>query len=106
MNVKPINYNLIFEPDLEKFVFDGTETISASCMVRTDSITMHCADLKIKSCVVEHEGKTVNSTHATDDKQEELKITLDKKIKGSRNDIHKVSGDAKRPAPWLLSKPV
>ncbi len=82
MNVKPINYNLIFEPDLEKFVFDGTETISASCMVRTDSITMHCAELKIKSCVVEHEGKTVGSTHATDDKQEELKITLDKKIKG------------------------
>ena len=82
MKVKPINYNLTFEPDLEKFVFDGTEVITAVCTARTGRITMNCAELDILSCRVESEGRQVGCTHATDDPQEELTISLDEKIKG------------------------
>ena len=82
MKVKPINYSLTFEPDLEKFVFDGTEVITAVCTARTGKITMNCAELDILSCRVESEGRPVGCTHATDDPQEDLTISLDEKIKG------------------------
>lgn len=84
MNVKPINYNLTFEPDLEKFVFGGTEIITAVCSARTDKITMNCAELEILSCRVESEGRQVGCTYATSSPQEEeLAISLDEEIKGS-----------------------
>ena len=82
MKVRPINYNLTFEPDLEKFVFGGTEVITAVCTARTDKITMDCADLEIRSCHIESEGRQVGCTHTTDNSKEYLEITLDKKIRG------------------------
>jgi len=78
----PINYQLTFEPDLKKFIFSGTETITISCKKPTNKITMHCAELKIKSCVVKLEDDIISSTPKTDEKKEELSIKLSQKIKG------------------------
>ena len=52
MDTSPTNYKLTFEPDLKKFTFDGLESISINCKKPTNVITMHCAEIKIKSCVV------------------------------------------------------
>jgi len=49
VDVTPINYELTFEPDLKKFTFAGTEIISIICKKPTSTITMHCAELTIKS---------------------------------------------------------
>jgi Peptidase family M1. len=62
MDTVPINYQLTFEPDLKKFIFDGTETITVSCKKPTNQITMHCAELKIKSCIVKSGDTIISST--------------------------------------------
>ena len=82
MDVAPINYELIFEPDLKRFTFDGTESISIICKKPTSTITMHCAELKIKSCKVKSTGKLIKSTMKINEKKEELQIKLGTKIKG------------------------
>ncbi|MCS5528949.1 MAG: M1 family metallopeptidase [Nitrosopumilus sp.] len=83
MDTVPINYNLTFEPDLKKFVFTGTEVITVSCKKSTNQITMHCAELKIKSCVVKSGNTVISSTPKTNEKKEELSIKLGEKIKGT-----------------------
>jgi len=82
VDVTPINYELIFEPDLKKFTFNGTELISINCTKPTNTITMNCAEIKIESCQVKVAGKTIKSTSKTNEKKEELEIKLDQKIKG------------------------
>jgi len=82
VDVTPINYELTFEPDLKKFTFDGTESIIVDCKKPTNTITMNCAELKIKSCQVKSAGKIIKSTPKTNEKNEELQIGLEKKIKG------------------------
>ncbi len=82
MDVNPINYKLIFEPDLKKFTFDGTESITADCKKSTSIITMHCAELKIVSCQVKSKGKIIKSFLKINEKNEELGIKLSEKVKG------------------------
>jgi len=82
VDVTPINYELTFEPDLKKFTFDGTESISVDCKKPTNTITMNCAELKIKSCQVKSAGKIIKSTPKINEKNEELQIRLREKIKG------------------------
>jgi tricorn protease interacting factor F2/3 len=82
MDVNPINYNLTFEPDLKKFTFSGIESITADCKKLTNSITMHCAELKIISCQVTSKGNIIKSSPKTNEKKEELEIKLSKKVKG------------------------
>ena len=83
MNTTPINYELTFEPDLKKFTFHGTESILVYCKKLTNTITMNCAELKIKSCQVKFAGKIIKSTPQTNEKNEELQIKLGEKIKGN-----------------------
>ena len=82
MDVNPINYKLIFEPDLKKFTFNGTESITVDCRKSTDIITMHCAELKITSCQVKSKGKIIKSTPKINEKNEELGIKLSEKVRG------------------------
>jgi tricorn protease interacting factor F2/3 len=83
VNTAPINYQLTFEPDLKKFTFSGTEIIAVSCKKPTNLITIHCAELKIKSCIVMSGKDIITSTLKINEKKEELSIKLSKKIKGA-----------------------
>jgi len=67
VDVTPVNYELTFEPDLKKFIFSGTESITVICKKSVNIITMHCAELKIKSCLISFDGKTIKSTPKTDE---------------------------------------
>ena len=82
MDVNPINYKLTFEPDLKKFTFNGTESITTDCKKSTNIITMHCAELKIFSCQVTSKGKIIKSAPKINEKNEELGIKLSEKVKG------------------------
>ena len=42
MDVIPINYKLTFEPDLKKFTFDGTESITVDCKKSTNALPVKC----------------------------------------------------------------
>ena len=82
MDVIPINYELVFEPDLKKFIFNGKETISVNCKKPTKKISLDCAEIKIKSCQVKCGRHIVSSSAKTNETREELQITLKEKIKG------------------------
>ncbi len=82
MDINPINYELVFEPDLRKFTFGGKETITVYCKKPTKIISINCAEIKIKFCQVKIKGKIIASSVKTDEKKEELQITLKEKIKG------------------------
>jgi tricorn protease interacting factor F2/3 len=83
VDTSPTNYKLTFEPDLKKFTFDGLESISINCKKSVNMITMHCAELKIKSCVVKSGKKIIKSYPKLNEKKEELQIKLAEKIIGS-----------------------
>ena len=82
MDITPINYELIFDPDLSKFTFEGKEKITINCKKPTKVISLDCAEIKIKSCIVESNKKTIASSTKTNEKLEKLQITLKEKIKG------------------------
>ena len=82
MDPSPLNYKLTFEPDLKKFTFDGLESISINCKKSVNIITMNCAELKIKSCIVKSGQKIIESTPKINEKKEELQIKLGEKIRG------------------------
>ena len=82
MNIFPINYDLTFVPDLSKFIFNGTEIITVNCPKPTNVISMHCAEIKIKSCIVKNNNKAIKTILKLNPKKEELNIKLSKKIKG------------------------
>ncbi|QLH06944.1 M1 family metallopeptidase [Nitrosopumilus ureiphilus] len=82
MDVIPINYALTFEPDLKKFTFSGTESITVNCKKSTSTISMNCAEIRITSCNVKFRGNLIKSTPVLNEKKEELQIKLGEKIKG------------------------
>jgi len=82
VDVIPINYALTFEPDLKKFIFSGTEIITADCKKPTNIISMNCAELKIISCNIKSKGTSIKSTPILNEKKEEIQIKLGEKIKG------------------------
>ena len=83
MKVIPVNYTLEFEPVFKNFTFNGKETITINCKENVNSITLHCAELKIKSCHVRHNGTSEKAITKIDAKKEELTIIIKNKIKGT-----------------------
>lgn len=87
MDTIPLNYQLVFEPDLKKFTFEGSEVITIDCKKPTSTISMNCAEIKIKSVYVKNGTNQINATAKTNEKKEELQINLKDKIKG-KSTIH------------------
>jgi tricorn protease interacting factor F2/3 len=83
VKVIPKNYTLEFEPIFKNFTFNGKETITIECKESVNSITLHCAELKIKSCNIRHNDLSERAITKIDTKKEELIILLKNKIKGT-----------------------
>ncbi|MEX2193301.1 MAG: M1 family metallopeptidase [Nitrosarchaeum sp.] len=83
MKVIPVNYTLEFEPIFKNFTFNGKETITINCKEHVNSITLHCAELKIKSCHVRCNGISEKAITKLDAKKEELTIIIKNKIRGN-----------------------
>ena len=82
MNIKPINYEIEFAPDLKKFTFTGKEVITIECKSLTNKIALNCAEINVKSCNVKTTKKKINSKISIDERKESLEISLKEKIKG------------------------
>ena len=80
--VRPINYDLEFDPNFKNFTFTGKEIIDVKIPSKTNQIKLDAAELKIKNCYVVSKNKTINATSKLDEKKEELTIKLVKKISG------------------------
>ncbi len=79
--VFPINYDLEFEPDFDKFKFRGREKILIQARP-TRQIVLNSAELEIKDCQIMINGKTIRPKVRLDAKNEELILSLPKKISG------------------------
>lgn len=79
-NVIPTNYAIEFDVDLRTFKFSGKETITLEVKRPTNRIVLHATDLKIKRCKLVTGGKELRPHVKTDEKKEELALTLSKKI--------------------------
>jgi len=80
--VWPKNYNITFEPDFKNFTFMGKEKISVEIAKPTNKFILNSAEIKIKNCFVIIKGKTLKAKVNFDEKNEELTVTMPKKIKG------------------------
>jgi len=81
--VRPINYALEFEPVFRDFTFLGKACITASADRPTDKISMHAAELKIKSCRIIHGGSKTKARTKLDKKSEQLHIAIPARIGGT-----------------------
>jgi len=58
-DVVPKKYEINLKPDLEAFVFEGEEIIHLTLKKPTKSVTLHCAELEIKSVEAVVKGESV-----------------------------------------------
>ena len=82
VNVIPKNYELVFEPDLKKFVFVGRERIKIECKRPTDTIIMNSAEIEIIACGIRAD-KDIACIAKTKPEKEELHIKMQEKISGT-----------------------
>jgi aminopeptidase 2 len=65
VNVKPRHYDLILEPDFEKFTFEGTVIIDLDVVETTKSISLNTLELEIHSTKVLAGSQTIRSVFGT-----------------------------------------
>ena len=82
MQPSPINYNLEFEPDLDRFTFSGRGEITATAGRPTSRFSMHAAELRINSCHAVCGGSRIGADVRTDEGAELLHITLAGRVSG------------------------
>ena len=81
-DVFPIHYDLAFEPDFKKFIFNGKENVSIQVSRPINRIILNSAELEIKKCTISWNGKEIKPKISLDAKTEELRLTFSQKISG------------------------
>src|SRR3989344_5661386 len=89
MNLIPINYNLTFEPDLEKFRFKGKEILTFELKPHSaktsrgevKQIVLDAVDLKIVNCQLLMAKKNIVNSFKLVAKEEKLIISLSRGVK-------------------------
>ncbi|GFN39530.1 MAG: hypothetical protein YK1309IOTA_500006, partial [Marine Group I thaumarchaeote] len=79
----PINYDIIFEPDLSHSRFRGTETVLLKITKPSSTIVLNCAEISIKSCHLIWKTKVLKVKTRLDKKTEKLTIKVSKKVRGT-----------------------
>ncbi len=77
-----MGYTLEFEPDLEKFTFEGKETLRLSLIKPASILLLHAAELKIKKCTLTTGGKSRPVQVQLDAASERLRIPLGGRVSG------------------------
>ena len=80
--VFPKNYDITFEPDFNRFTFDGTEKILVEIVKPTSLFVLNAADVQVNNCHVKWHEKILIAATRIDKKKEELTIKLSEKISG------------------------
>ncbi len=79
--INPINYNLVFEPNLKTFKFTGKETITLETKP-TKTIVINSAELKIKNCKLFYKNKELKPKITENKEEEELTLDFKEDISG------------------------
>ena len=82
-NVIPVNYRLLFEPNLKTFRYKGSETIDLLVRKPVKEIRLNAAELGITGASLESKGTTQNAKIGFDRENEQLVLKFGKRIRGN-----------------------
>ena len=80
--IKPLNYRIHLEPDLQDFRFSGTAEISIEATGPVREIVLNALELDILSCKVTADGVLKDCSWISDSKQELIKVSLPHEMTG------------------------
>ncbi|XP_050429789.1 puromycin-sensitive aminopeptidase isoform X2 [Adelges cooleyi] len=81
-NVKPVLYDLWLKPDLQKFTFEGKETVSLHVVEPTKEIVLHALDLKIDDAqLVDSNGTIYKPSISLSSEDETLTLNFKDELK-------------------------
>jgi tricorn protease interacting factor F2/3 len=78
--VKPLNYELFFEPDLTNFNFHGKEKIDLKITKQTKEIILNSSNLDIKNVKLMYKSEILNPEIEIDEKSERAYLKFGKKL--------------------------
>ncbi|MEK6909566.1 MAG: M1 family metallopeptidase [Candidatus Aenigmatarchaeota archaeon] len=81
-NTHPVNYDLLFEVDLNKFTFSGKEEINLETLQPTSTIVLNSSGLDIIGAKLSYNGKSIKPKIRIDNKKETLTLEFKERIKG------------------------
>src|SRR5271157_843055 len=81
-NVIPSRYILVFEPDLETFKTQGSETIDCVVRKETRRIILNSKEIEIKNATVKSNGATQTACVNEDKKLERIELVLETPVEG------------------------
>ena len=80
--IKPINYRICLEPDLERFMFTGNTEILLEADRPVREVCLNAAELAIWTCKVRLGDALVDCPFSFDPAKEELRIHLPEEMTG------------------------
>ncbi len=83
--IKPINYNILLEPDLKNFKFAGLTEILVEAAKPVREIILNLLELAVRSCRVRVGDELLDCPFLIDPKKEEMKIYLPNEMSGQIN---------------------
>lgn len=87
-HVRPIRYKIMLRPDLENFTFSGEETISLTLDKASNTITLHCAEVRIQQAEFIHKTKEVLAGYISYNiNAETVTFTFPKKIAKGKGEL-------------------
>ena len=80
-NIRPIKYEIKLQPDLDKFTFQGQETISIRIIEPTSEILLNAVELQVQSAILSRDGVSTAANQISYDKSREtLSLTFGETI--------------------------
>ena len=80
--IKPVNYNIHIEPNLENFKFSGNVDILINALEPVGSVSLNILDLAVGNCKVQIDSGFVDCSFSVNLVKEEIKISLPGEITG------------------------
>lgn len=81
--VRPTNYNLLFDVDLEHSRFSGKETVNLAILRPVSRIILNASDLEISSAMLVSRNKIIKPRIKMENESERLILQFSKNIQGS-----------------------
>ena len=80
-DVRPERYRITLAPDLDRFTFDGSESVDVRVESATRRIVLHAAELEIRRAALEQAGSTVEPAQVeTDEERETVTLVFDRPV--------------------------
>jgi aminopeptidase N len=84
----PVNYKLVFTPDLDKATFEGDDTISLRLLKSTSQITLNAVDINFQDVSISSGGMTQRATVKPEKDNEMVVFEVEKPLPAGPATIH------------------